>query len=89
MLDPSGIPISTAANNQSGPTIAFDVTNWLVAWMTERESNRFYNDVMAARVAPDGTVLDPTPILVNAAHTSADAYLPWAVAGDGTNWVIV
>ena len=32
----SGIPISTAANGQSAPAVAFDGTNFLVVWQDDR-----------------------------------------------------
>ena len=89
LLDTTPIPISLADYNQTMPRVGWNGQNWLVVWMTERETNRYHYDVVAVRVAPDGTVLDPTPILVNAAETSINQYLPWVVSSDGTNWVVI
>ena len=36
MLDADGIPISTGPGDQSSAALAFDGTNYLVAWMNYR-----------------------------------------------------
>ncbi|HTW90936.1 MAG TPA: hypothetical protein VMH22_04440 [bacterium] len=83
VLDPSGIVISAAANSQESPFVAFDGTEYLVAWYDTRSTN--YADVYAARVTPAGTVLDPSGIAVSTAAGYQNAE---CVAFDGTNfWV--
>ncbi len=54
-VDASPLSIAAAAGSQVGPSVAFDGTNWVVAWTDTRGGDR---DVMAARVQSDGTVLD-------------------------------
>jgi len=72
-----------AATSQSRPKMAFDGTNYLVVWQEDRDYQ--YGDVYAARVTPDGTVLDPFGIPIAAAGA-------WqgnpAVAFDGTNYLV-
>ncbi len=83
VLDPSGIVVSAAANTQESPFVAFDGASFLVAWYDTRSTN--YADVYAARVTPQGTVLDPSGIAVSTAAGYQDAE---CVAFDGTNfWV--
>jgi hypothetical protein len=83
VLDPSGVPISTAAYNQWSPALAFDGANFLVTWDDYRSGSDY--DIYAARVTPQGTVLDPSGIPVSTA-TSYE-YLP-AVAFDGANFLV-
>jgi hypothetical protein len=64
VLDSTGIPISTAANNQTEPAVAFDGTNYLVVWTDARSGSA---DVYGARVSPEGIVLDSTGIPVSIA----------------------
>ncbi|WP_242371713.1 InlB B-repeat-containing protein [Anaeromyxobacter sp. SG26] len=54
VLDPGGIPISTALDHQVEPALAFDGTSYLVVWEDRRTG---FGDVRGARVAPNGTVL--------------------------------
>ena len=61
VLDPSAFVISNAMGNQLLPSVAFDGTNYLVAWQDSRVSAY---DIYAARVTPAGTVLDPNGILL-------------------------
>ena len=83
VLDPSGIAISTAASHQAFPKLAFDGTNYLVAWYDGRSD--IYNDIYGARVSPAGSVLDPDGIPIS---TAADRQLNPALAFDGTNYLV-
>ncbi|MEO0085656.1 MAG: hypothetical protein ABIK37_03400 [candidate division WOR-3 bacterium] len=67
VLDPDGIPISTAAYDQWAAATAFDGENYLVIWADER-LNRV--DIYGARVSPQGTVLDPDGIPVACRNTT-------------------
>ncbi len=58
VLDPGGIPISTAEGNQMSPSVAFDGTNWLVVWRDSRNEPGYDGDIYAARVTQSGEVLD-------------------------------
>ncbi|MBM4042464.1 MAG: hypothetical protein FJ290_28565 [Planctomycetes bacterium] len=55
-LDPKGIVVCKAENLQSRPAVAFDGTNFLVAWEDLR--NGMDHDIYAARVSEEGKVLD-------------------------------
>src|SRR5262249_22106578 len=71
-IDPV-LAIGPAYGAQDHPAIAFDGTNYLVAW----------DGVGATRVAPNGAVLDPLGIPIPFLGT-----LP-AVAFDGTRYIVV
>jgi hypothetical protein len=88
LLDTTPIVISQAMYNQLDPVVGWNGQNWLVVWMSERADNRYYLDIMATRVAPDGTVLDDPPLLLKTADTSINSYVPWSVSSDGTNWSV-
>src|SRR5215210_1501564 len=89
VLDPNGIPISTASNHQQAPNVAADGTNFLVVWQDCRTcpgSNSY--DIYGARVDPeDGTVLDLGGIPISTPATN-DRVAP-SVAFDGTNYLVV
>jgi hypothetical protein len=82
VLDPSGIAISTAANDQREPAIGFDGTNFLVTWDDSRAG---LADIYAARVSTSGSVLDPAGLAIS---TAANEQLEPAVAFDGTNYLV-
>ena len=89
VIDKTPIVVSQAQYNQTFPRVAWNGQNWLVTWMTEREENRFFYDIHAARVSPTGVLLDTTPILVNRGEVSTDQYIPWDMESDGKNWIVV
>jgi hypothetical protein len=68
-VDPSGVPldaapfvISAATGDEQSPAVAFDGSGWLVVWQDHRVGPLL--NIYAARVAQDGTVLDPAGIPV-------------------------
>ncbi|MEO0306203.1 MAG: T9SS type A sorting domain-containing protein [candidate division WOR-3 bacterium] len=83
VLDPNGIAISTAADDQYYPSVAFDGTNYFVVWQDYRSGNW---DIYGARVSRIGTVLDQNGIAISTA-TSNQRYP--SVAFDGTNYFVV
>jgi hypothetical protein len=84
VLDPGGIAISTAALGQDSPVVAFDGSNYLVAW-TDRRSG-MNNDIYGARVSPAGAVLDPGGIPISTAPMSQTGP---SLAFDGSNYFVV
>lgn len=65
VLDPGGIELSNAAGAQLRPAVAWDGTNYVVAWQDARTDGASF-DLYAARVSPAGAVLDPGGIIVSA-----------------------
>jgi len=84
VLDPNGIAICTAIRFQFSPAIAFDGTNYLVAWEDYRRSD--YSDIYGTRVTKQGTVLDTAGIAIS--KSMFDQFDP-AVAYDGTNFLVL
>ncbi len=82
VLDASGFPVSTAPDHQTGPAIAFDGANYLVAWADHRSGSSW--NVYGARVSPAGSVLDPNGIAI---CTAPAQQMAPAVAFDGQNYL--
>ncbi len=88
LIDTIPIVVSQATWDQTNPQVSWNGQNWLVVWNTQRVANFSYTtDVVAARISPQGVVLDPVPIVVDG-NPTIDEYWP-TVASDGTNWVVV
>lgn len=83
-LDASGNPvgasfvIADADGSQTRPLVAWNGQHWLVAYLSE-------GDLRATRVAPDGTVVDATPIAIASPGASA----AYELASDGTGWAVL
>lgn len=60
VLDPDGIPVATASNNQNYPSVGWNGRDFLAAWVDQRDSS-----IRAARISPDGKVLDAEGIAVS------------------------
>lgn len=83
VLDTLGIPIASGPDKEDSPCIAFDGTNYLVAW---RVYAGFDSDIYGARISPSGTVLDPSGILISAAY---EFQLFPSIAFGGSNYLVV
>jgi hypothetical protein len=87
LLDSTPIVVTQAARSQTRPQVAWNGQLWLVVWNTERRAGTTTTkDVLAARVSPQGVLLDSTPILIDGSD-GIDELTP-VVASDGTNWVV-
>lgn len=84
VLDPSGIDVCMAADDQKVPAVAAGSGEFMAVWQDQRES--FYPDIYSARISSAGTVLDPDGFelgLTCNKQTFPD------VAFDGTNYLAV
>jgi len=63
LLDPAGIEVAKAPNNQCSPAVSFDGKNFVVVWMDDRELVQSYQ-IRAARVSVKGELLDPAGAVV-------------------------
>ena len=83
-LDPAGFLVSAnPVSGQSDASIAFDGTNYLIAWQDTRSDA---GDIYAARVAPSGRVVGRLSIVVS---DGVGAQRFPSVAFDGTNFLVV
>src|SRR5262249_19667147 len=84
LLDPFGIDISLAANDQVSPAIAFDGTRYLVVWSDFRGGANY--QIYGTMVQPDGTVTNPNGIGIATALNNQTN--PGIVAGGGLSLVV-
>jgi hypothetical protein len=77
--DPFGFAISSAPNEQTGPSVASDGTNFLVTWSDTRNDPAVSN-IYAARVDANGAVLDTNGIAMAPSlasqHSASARYSP-------------
>jgi len=83
------VPLSIAAGpaSQKNPRAAWNGTSWLVVFESVDFGGTGYYQASleALRVDPDGQVLDPRPIKL---YNMPPSGLSWAVASDGSGWVV-
>ncbi|UCG42756.1 MAG: T9SS type A sorting domain-containing protein [candidate division WOR-3 bacterium] len=84
VFDQGGIIVCSAAGNQRSPAVAYGSNGYLAAWSDRRTGDT--SDVFAARLRPDGTVLDTAGIVVSSRPGFQGEP---AVAFDGTNYLVV
>ena len=86
VLDPQGIAISPGVLDQLDPALAFDGSNFFVAWTDYRSG--VYSDVFGARVTPQGAVLDPEGLGIwRSAKSQVGPAL--GLGFDGTHFLVV
>ncbi len=83
VLDPAGIGVCTHSSDAMYPAVAFDGSNYLIAWQDYRSGT---SDIYAARVTPAGVVLSPGNFPVS---TAADRQERPALAFNGTRYLAV
>ncbi|MCC6336136.1 MAG: hypothetical protein IT380_19390 [Myxococcales bacterium] len=72
VLDPGGFAVAVEPAHQHAPAVAFDGTQFVVAWEDERGDGG--SDIYAARVSTGGVVLDPAGFPVSSGPR--DQYSP-------------
>src|SRR5262249_21176429 len=84
-LDAPPQPISPVRNQQLNPALAFNGTNYLVAYEDHRAGDANV-DIWATRVSRTGAILDPDGLHVSGA--AGNQLLP-QVASNGTDFMVV
>jgi hypothetical protein len=84
VLDPRGIPICTAAGYQRHPSVAFNGTHYLVAWIDGRFGP--HKDIYVARLDGLGTVIDPDGKVIS---NTDESKISLDVASDGEQCLVV
>jgi len=83
-LWPDGVPLCNHSGASTDAAVGWDGTNFLAVWQDSRNGDDL--DIYAARVAPDGTVLDPNGFPVCQAP---DNQMNVALAWNGSHYLIV
>jgi len=82
VLDPNGIPISTAGSDQAFPSVVFEGSNFLVIWEDYRSG--YDSDIYGAKLNTSGTVIDSFFVSVQ----PGNQYSPALVKGSGNQALI-
>ena len=81
VLDPQGIPISTAPGDQMFPSVTWNGENFFVVWQDKRSEKRW--DIYGARVTSEGEVLEPDGIPIAIGKSILDQVSPTICFGGG------
>ncbi len=84
VLNPQGILIgSSIANRELAPSVAFDGTNYLAIWSDARNNTfgKINYDIYGARIAWDGSLLDPNGIAICKAKNNQSSAVVAGSAG--------
>jgi hypothetical protein len=88
LIDEIPIVVNADFGVQQLPRAAWNGDHWLVVWESQEPTQFYYaSTIQAARVAPDGTVLDADPIDVVRYQNSYGAM--YDVTSNGSEWVVV
>ncbi|MCA9291416.1 MAG: hypothetical protein KDA25_09825, partial [Phycisphaerales bacterium] len=86
LLDAIPLVISHDLGTETDARVAWNGTDWLVAWKGQVPSEFFYQQaVLAVRVSSDGVVLDDEPLVMFTSSSSVN----WALTSNGSEWLIV
>lgn len=85
LLDPVGWMLSPAAGAQVRPAVASDGSDYLVGW-SSRPDTFGPADIEGARIRPDGSRPDSTPLVI-AGHESRDSALQPALTFGAGRWL--
>ncbi|HEX2897096.1 MAG TPA: hypothetical protein VHP63_03495, partial [candidate division Zixibacteria bacterium] len=91
LIDTIPITISQAPGKQTDPHVVWNGENWLVIWKSQDinpAGSYFSTHIVAARVSPDGTVIDNPPINVYTHEWVTWASLITAV-GPNSEWLVL
>jgi hypothetical protein len=84
VLDPLGITVTSAGNNQFDPRVCWGSTNFFVVWEDIR--NNISYAIYGARISEDGQVVDASGVpLSNSSTNASDPDVAWG----GTNYFVV
>lgn len=85
VLDKTGIVVSAAVRDQQNPAVAWNGSNFLVAWSDKRASDAV-SHIYGARVTASGQVLDPQGFAISSLTSMQDSC---AIASNGSTWFVV
>jgi hypothetical protein len=86
VTDPAGFPISTAPDDQSTPVLAFNGSQYLVAWSDARNLATTDLDIYGALVTTGAVVSPPAGFVIS---TGSSGEQQPATASNGTNYLVV
>lgn len=85
VLDGNGFALANGPNAEETPVIAFDGTNYLVAWEEWLDTTTRDSSIMGRRVSPAGALIDAAPLTLAAAPGEQSEP---TVAFDGINTLV-